>query len=70
MENLPDILEGKILERLEENKEIVYFNYFDNRVNFSKLSKENVKKLLTGNSHALVFNNLYVKYGNFAGLET
>ena len=60
MKELPDVLSGKELIELAEQKRVLYFNHLGNLNPFSNLSKEGLLKVLKGKSHALVDNHLYV----------
>ena len=64
MKELQQILTEEDIKKLEQKKEIIYFNYFGKNIDFSKIPKEYIEKLSKGDSHAIVGDDLYVKLLN------
>ena len=71
--NLPYFLTKDVIERLEKNNEIIYFNY---SYKLPKRNEKGILRILKKNSlsketsHILIGNNLYVKeYGRYRLLK-
>ena len=65
MENRSNVLGAEVLRKLEEQKQIIYFNYIGDYVDLSKIPEEKIRFLLKGDSHTIVNGNLYVKIGDW-----